>query len=166
MTVRARLGTPRLIIFLVLLPVLIRSVTVLGQSADYEVTWSTLDGGGSVANGGIYEVTGTIAQPDAGHSNGGTYSLTGGFWPLPQGPAIFSDGFESGDLTVWSNVIPKGTGHRARGSETPNHVPREHQGDLNTFIDELLSSTDQMRALGQQTGDEGSRVRDACPPSR
>jgi uncharacterized membrane protein len=47
----------------------------------YELTWSTLDGGGATSStGGTYSLDGTIGQPDAGTMSGGTYSLGGGFW--------------------------------------------------------------------------------------
>ncbi len=49
--------------------------------ADYELTWSTIDGGGGTSSGGPYTLTGTIGQPDAGEMAGGDYMLAGGFWP-------------------------------------------------------------------------------------
>ena len=49
--------------------------------ADYEITWSTIDGGGGQSSGGPYTLTGTIGQPDAGEMSGGDYQLSGGFWP-------------------------------------------------------------------------------------
>ena len=62
------------------------------SSADYELTWSTIDGGGGVSSGGPYTLTGTIGQPDAAWSSGGQYELLGGFWP--GGPLCMVD-FES-----------------------------------------------------------------------
>jgi uncharacterized membrane protein len=50
-------------------------------SGTYELTWSTIDGGGATSStGGTYALDGTIGQPDAGAMSGGTYSLGGGFW--------------------------------------------------------------------------------------
>jgi hypothetical protein len=47
----------------------------------YDLTWSTIDGGGMMLlTGGDYSLGGTIGQPDAGVMNNGGYSLTGGFW--------------------------------------------------------------------------------------
>lgn len=47
----------------------------------YELTWSTIDGGGATfSTGGVYELGGTIGQPDAGNHTGGNYALAGGFW--------------------------------------------------------------------------------------
>ena len=58
----------------------------------YQLTWSTIDGGGGRSSGGPYTLTGTIGQPDAAWSSGGQYELLGGFWP--GGPLCFVD-FES-----------------------------------------------------------------------
>ena len=54
------------------------------QTGDpYDLTWSTIDGGGgrSTSAGGTYTLEGTIGQPDAGLMSGGPYVLAGGFWP-------------------------------------------------------------------------------------
>ena len=58
------------------------SASAVVQSSEYEVSWYTFDGGGTVSNGGDYTIMGTIGQPDAGqHSDMTmTYDLTGGFW--------------------------------------------------------------------------------------
>ena len=55
----------------------------------YQLTWSTIDGGGGRSSGGPYVLTGTIGQPDAAYSAGGQYELLGGFWP--GGPLCFVD---------------------------------------------------------------------------
>ncbi len=56
--------------------------TAEGQSGGpYELTWSTIDGGGGTSSGGPYTLTGTIGQADTGVSSGGTYVLSAGFWP-------------------------------------------------------------------------------------
>jgi hypothetical protein len=46
----------------------------------YDLTWSTIDGGGGHSSGGAYSLGGTIGQPDAGTLGGGKYQLVGGFW--------------------------------------------------------------------------------------
>jgi len=48
---------------------------------DYQIVWSTIDGGGGTSSGGHYVLTGTIGQPDAAYSAGAQYELLGGFWP-------------------------------------------------------------------------------------
>jgi hypothetical protein len=56
---------------------------------DYQIVWSTIDGGGGQSAGGQYVLTGTIGQPDAGYSASENYELLGGFWP--GGPLCFVD---------------------------------------------------------------------------
>jgi hypothetical protein len=51
------------------------------SSGHYDLTWSSIDGGGTTyAAGGVYTLGGTIGQPDAGLLTGGDYSVGGGFW--------------------------------------------------------------------------------------
>lgn len=48
---------------------------------EFEITRSTIDGGGVMrSTGGDYELSGTIGQPDAGSMTGGDFTLAGGFW--------------------------------------------------------------------------------------
>lgn len=54
----------------------------------YDLTWSTIDGGGVTQSaGGSYELGGAIGQPDAGQLAGGSYQLNGGFWVFAGAPA-------------------------------------------------------------------------------
>ena len=51
------------------------------SGGEYDLTWSTVDGGGyTFSAGGDYALGGTTGQPDAGEMAGGNYSLSGGFW--------------------------------------------------------------------------------------
>jgi hypothetical protein len=51
------------------------------QAGDgYDLSWSTIDGGGAESRGGEYVVIGTAGQPDAGALTGGDYTVAGGFW--------------------------------------------------------------------------------------
>jgi len=58
------------------------AVVVYAQVGGYDLSWYTLDGGGTTsAQGGGYALNGTIGQPDAGvHTGGGGYAVSGGFW--------------------------------------------------------------------------------------
>lgn len=50
----------------------------------YDLTWSTIDGGGASSTGGAFSLSGTIGQPDAQVApvmTGGAFELNGGFWP-------------------------------------------------------------------------------------
>lgn len=50
-------------------------------SADYDLSWYTMDGGGGMYSAGSpYQLSGGIGQPDAGTLSGGVYQLNGGFW--------------------------------------------------------------------------------------
>ena len=46
----------------------------------YDLTWSSVDGGGGQSSGGGYTLDGIIGQPDAGALSGGEYTLSGGLW--------------------------------------------------------------------------------------
>jgi hypothetical protein len=51
------------------------------QGGGYDLTWSTIDGGGATfSTSGSYTLGGTAGQPDAGSTRGGNYTLVGGFW--------------------------------------------------------------------------------------
>ncbi len=66
---------------LVGLAALVPGVGLAQSGGPYDLTWSTIDGGGATAvTGGVYSLGGTAGQPDAGLSTGGIYSLQGGFW--------------------------------------------------------------------------------------
>ena len=81
---------------------LLAAVPTLAQSgggyqvarSGYDLTWSTVDGGGGTfSTGGGFSLGGTAGQPDAGLVEGGTYALAGGFWPggaaLPMGYVVY-----------------------------------------------------------------------------
>ena len=56
------------------------SCTVSLLAGTYQISWSTLDGGGGLSGGNGYAVSGTVGQPDSGFSCGGNFTLEGGFW--------------------------------------------------------------------------------------
>ena len=82
MTAKRVPGAGRLIVLLAVCPLLLATSTVLAQSGGgYDLSWSTVDGGGwTFSSGGAYSVGGTAGQPDAGLLSGGSYTLGGGFW--------------------------------------------------------------------------------------
>ena len=61
---------------------LLASVALAQSGEGYNLTWSTVDGGGwTFSTGGDYSLGGTAGQPDAGPAMTGTgYILAGGFW--------------------------------------------------------------------------------------
>jgi len=64
-----------------LFSVAVLSSLASAQTGDgYDLTWSTIDGGGGRSTGGTFTLEGTFGQPDAGTMTGGDYVLAGGFW--------------------------------------------------------------------------------------
>ena len=84
----------RRILLLMTAIVAVAPVSVLAMTGgDYEITWSTIDGGGR-SSGGDFALVGTIGQPDAGDMAGGDYQLSGGFWPRGLIPLLCFVNFE------------------------------------------------------------------------
>jgi hypothetical protein len=50
------------------------------SGGSFDLSWSTIDGGGGASSGGQFVLNGTIGQPDAGTLTGGNFKLEGGFW--------------------------------------------------------------------------------------
>jgi hypothetical protein len=71
-----------LVLLVLLVTAILREGVAVAQTGGgYDLTWSTIDGGGGSSAGGGYQLTGTLGQPDAGATlSGGGYSLSGGFW--------------------------------------------------------------------------------------
>ena len=68
--------------------------TVAQSGGSYDLSWWTVEGGGSASAGGVYTLGGTAGQPDAGVLSGGDYVLDGGFWagggmPRPGSLALY-----------------------------------------------------------------------------
>ena len=60
---------------------LLTSAPLHAQSGGpFDLSWSTIDGGGGTSSGGQFQLSGTIGQPDAGRLTGGRFRLEGGFW--------------------------------------------------------------------------------------
>ena len=85
----------QILLLLMTAVVAVAPVSVLAMSGgDYEISWSTIDGGGRQSSGGPYTLAGTIGQPDAGEMSGGDYKLSGGFWPAAPTLALCFVNFE------------------------------------------------------------------------
>jgi len=82
----------RLWLLLVVVGLLLVSSLALAQSGGgYDLSRSTVDGGGETfSTGGGYSLGGTAGQPDAGLLEGGVYTLGGGFWG---GGAVVAPGY-------------------------------------------------------------------------
>jgi hypothetical protein len=69
------------LLMLLVAAVLGKGVAVAQTGGGYDLTWSTIDGGGGSSAGGGYQLIGTSGQSDAGMIlSGGGYSLSGSFW--------------------------------------------------------------------------------------
>jgi uncharacterized repeat protein (TIGR01451 family) len=69
------------------LSIVIGLAAPLASAQPYAISWSTVDGGGTMsAAGGAFALAGTIGQPDAGGPFAGSpFVLHGGFWALAAG---------------------------------------------------------------------------------
>jgi hypothetical protein len=72
----------RLFLTIVLILASVTAVSVaLAQSGPLEISWYTIDEGGTTASyGGDFSTSATMGQVDAGTSSGGIYAVQGGFW--------------------------------------------------------------------------------------
>jgi len=83
-------------------PVLL-SALLLGSSGAYaqtggafDLSWSSIDAGGQIAQGGNFKLASVIGQPESGNPSGGVFSLTPGFlqtadlFPVPVTLSSFS----------------------------------------------------------------------------
>ena len=79
---RLKMGGTLAVAATLLICLLLSTTPAAGQTGDgYDLSWSTVDGGGGMSAGGNFRLTGTVGQPDAGRMSGGAFSLSGGFWP-------------------------------------------------------------------------------------
>lgn len=71
-----------LVLLMLLVTAILGAGVVAAQTGGgYDLTWSTIEGGGGRSTGGGYQLIGTLGQPDAGTTlSGGGYALSGGFW--------------------------------------------------------------------------------------
>lgn len=81
---------------------LVSLMAIPAASAQYDLSWYTIDGGGAMfSTGGSFSLGGTIGQPDAGVMSGGTFTLSGGFWPGASNPCeLLADLDNDGDVDI------------------------------------------------------------------
>jgi hypothetical protein len=68
------------VLTLALLLLAVGAVALAQTGGGYDLTWSSVDGGGGASSAGGYTLSGTAGQADAGVLSGGGYTLGGGFW--------------------------------------------------------------------------------------
>ncbi|MBW8039346.1 MAG: hypothetical protein FVQ85_05050 [Planctomycetes bacterium] len=108
------------------------SNTLAQSGGSYELSWSTIDGGGGRSSGGQYTLLGTIGQPDAAYSADGDFELLGGF--LPGGPLCFVNFDHFARFAQY--WLETGTGLSADLYEDEDN--KVNGLDLGVFIDEWL----------------------------
>lgn len=84
---RLRIGWAIAALFL-----LLAFATILSAQSGggFDLTWSTVDGGGGKSTSDNYALQGTAGQPDAGAMSGGNFALQGGFWAgAPDAPTLY-----------------------------------------------------------------------------
>lgn len=135
------------------------TVDALAQAGGpYDLSWSSIDGGGQASAGASYWVGGTTGQPDAGGVlTGGAFELTGGFWSFQEGnpTAVTLASFTatpqgSGVLVRWETATeidnvgfnlhrtqsPKGEWVRLNTTLIPSQAPGSVFGATYTWLDE------------------------------
>ena len=92
----------------VLLVWLLLLSNALAQSGgDYEISWSTIDGGGGTSSGGDYVLIATAGQPEAGAASGGDYELLGGFGRAGHCALWILSTLHVLPNTGWMNIVTK-----------------------------------------------------------
>ena len=112
--------------------------------AQYDLSWSTIDGGGASSTGGSYLLTGTIGQADAQTPpvmSGGSYELTGGFWPVTQvcycPGDLTGDGTKNGrDVQLFVSCLLSGGSCSCADIDLANGV---NINDVPVFVNDLLA---------------------------
>lgn len=121
----------RAVVFVIsLLTLLALTWTALAQTGDgYDLSWSTVDGGGRESSGGNYTLMSAAGQPDAGVLSGGDYTLQGGF----QRCAVAHDPDDNGLVDV-ADIQFVATRWR---SASPGPADRDGDGQV-TVVDVML----------------------------
>ncbi|MBX3397018.1 MAG: hypothetical protein KF841_16810 [Phycisphaerae bacterium] len=121
--------------------------------AQYEIRWSTVDGGGAMYSvNNQFALGGTIGQPDGGPTSalggkmtGGQFTLVGGFWAMPI-PTINcncpgdmnGDGIKNGnDIQFFVDCFVAGGDCTCADMNQSGGVTT---GDISVFVASLLQS--------------------------
>lgn len=90
----------RYVCLFVLLTMLSATSSAGQVGGQFQISKSTIDGGGDRSTGGQFILSGTAGQPDADLQSaaGGAFQISGGFWANGRAvrpiQVIFKDGFE------------------------------------------------------------------------
>ncbi len=103
---------------------------------DFEISWSTIDGGGGIISGGDFKLKATIGQPDAGFMSGGDYEMLGGF--LPGVPVCLVDFAHFARFAEHWLDGPCDAGNDWCGGADLNYLDDVELTDLSLLADEWL----------------------------
>lgn len=83
---------------------LFASLVVAQTGGGFNLSWSSLDGGGGFSTGGNFALTGSAGQADAGVLSGGDFSVNGGFIQcVAVAPAALQISLSNNDIQLnWS----------------------------------------------------------------
>ncbi len=115
---------------------LVASPALAQSGGDYELSLSTVGGGGGVSSGGDFELSVTIGEPEAGESAGGDYELLGGF--LPGEPFCVVDFHHFARFTEYWLDAPCNAGNDWCGGADLDQLGDVDGIDFGLFVDEWL----------------------------
>lgn len=89
---------------------------ILVAGGDLDLSWHSVDGGGSALVAGEWSLDGSVGQCDAGELAGGAWSMSGGFWPGATSATCVGDLDGSGSVDAADLAI-------VLGAWGPAHAP-------------------------------------------
>ena len=118
------------------------------NGGEYDLSWSTVDGGAGRGQGGDIAVSGSAGQPDAGRSEKGVFRVTGGFWALLVStsatpiPTLTCTSTPTGTPSFpgTPTATPTATSHVPTGipTPTPTPIPGDVNGDCKINSSDLF----------------------------
>ena len=121
------------------------ALTSTALAQPFDLSWSTIDGGGGASAGGAFALSGTIGQPDASPftapMTGESFEVVGGFWPatFPSCACIGDmngDGVKDGrDIQLFVSCVLAGGSCACADADGMSGVTID---DLHVFVADLL----------------------------
>ena len=103
---------------------------------EFEITASTIVGGGGVSRAGEFELTGRLGQSEAGQSSGGEFELAGGFFfAVPPGDCDADGDVDLADFLVFQECFT-GSGS---GAAMPGCGCSDFDGDRDVDLGDLIA---------------------------
>ena len=99
-------------LLIVLILLAISSLTIAQTGGSFDLSWSTIDGGGGSSTGGNFTLNGTIGQADGAALTGGNFAVNGGFWQCLTASVAFP------------NIVPYGSGIELNWTGSSSNIYR------------------------------------------